>query len=470
MSDMTEDWTERYRPKTLSAVKGNDSSVKKLVSWARSWDKGTPEKRAVVLMGTPGTGKTSSAEALANDMGWDIIEMNASDQRTGNMIRDIAGRGSFFNSLGMDEEYRSSKDGRRKLIVLDEADNLFGNADRGALPAINDLIKTTKQPLILIVNDFYALSKKSSTVKQNTLQITFKKPDKINIVEILREIIKNEGMTADDLALQRIAENANGDIRAAVRDLEALSQGRDVLEVSATDGLHERIVKKDMNDVLRKMFREDDPMGAKRTLSETDVDPETALLWVDENLPYEYREPGDLVRGYEKLSKADVFLGRVRRRQYYGMWSYATDMMTIGVSSSKFSSKTSVEKFRFPLYLMKMSRSKSVRALKSSLCYKLARYLHTSTKRVEMDILDPMRVLAANDPDVRIALIADADLEPEELGFLLDTKGDSDIVREAVRAASERNAERINSKKDSSEETLSKPSSEQRPQSNLFDF
>ncbi|MDR3075344.1 MAG: AAA family ATPase, partial [Candidatus Methanoplasma sp.] len=172
---MTEDWTEKYRPKSLSDVKGNPSAVKELEEWAKSWTVGIPKKRAVILMGAPGIGKTSSAEALANDMGWDIVEMNASDQRTGNSIREVALRASYFNTLGTDEEYKSSKDGGKKLIVLDEADNLFGNADRGALPAINELIKTTRQPVILIVNDFYALSRKSSVVSTDTLQITFRK-------------------------------------------------------------------------------------------------------------------------------------------------------------------------------------------------------------------------------------------------------------------------------------------------------
>ena len=173
---MTDDWTEKYRPKTLSEVVGNPSAMSDLELWAKSWAKGIPEKRAVVLIGSPGIGKTSSAIALANDMKWDIIEMNASDQRTAAAIENVALRASNFNSLGIDEEYKGSNKGRMKLIVLDEADNLFGNADRGALPAINELIKTSKQPVILIVNDFYALSKKSSTVKTDTIQISLRKP------------------------------------------------------------------------------------------------------------------------------------------------------------------------------------------------------------------------------------------------------------------------------------------------------
>lgn len=471
---MTEDWTEKYRPKKLSDVIGNPSSVKELKEWALKWKEGIPEKRAVVLIGAPGTGKTSSACALADEMNWDIIEMNASDQRTEAAIKNVALRGSYSNSLGTAEEYKKSSEGKRKLIVLDEADNLFGNADRGALPAINELIKTTKQPVILIVNDFYALSKKSSTVKADTLQITFRKPIAKSIESALKKIAASEGIAVDGPVLLKIAENSNGDMRAAVRDLEALSHGRDSLDMSSAETLQERVVRKDMYDVLKKMFKNNDPIGSMRTLSAADVDPETALLWIDENLPYEYKEPGDLVRGYEKLSRADIFLGWVSRRQYYGMWSYASEMMTAGVSVARMSGKTtSTDSFRFPLYLVKMSRSKSARALKSSLCYKIACSLHTSTKRVGMDILGPLKEMALNDQGIRVMLVRDVGLEPEELGFLIDSKIDSKIVKETFQTVSGAGMPLTQSCPDPREGPSERPDADRtgkKPQSNLLDF
>ena len=486
---MTDDWTEKYRPKNLSEVIGNPSAVKEMEDWARSWNKGIPDKRAIVLIGSPGIGKTSSAVALANDMHWDIVEMNASDQRTAAAIEGVALRASYFNSLGTDEEYKGSTEGRKKLIVLDEADNLFGNADRGALPAINELIKTTKQPVVLIVNDLYALSKKSSTVKTDTIQISFRKPVARSIANALKKIADSEGVAADSAVLTKIAENSNGDMRAAVRDLEAFSHGRSTIDISSAEGLQERMVRKDMYAVLEKMFRKNDPFGAKAALMDADVDPETAIHWIDENLPYEYTEHGDLVRGYEKLARADVFLGRVSRRQYYGMWSYAGEMMTAGVTVSKMGGKITYERFRFPQYLMKMSRSKSMRALKSSVCYKVACLLHTSTKRVEMDILGPLKEIARNDPGIRVMLVKNAGLEPEELGFLIDAKIDSKIVKDTLLAASQRElpAEPKADLKVTEDATENKPAQEtsqaqsrpekrdtntavKKPQSNLFDF
>ncbi|MDR3205944.1 MAG: replication factor C large subunit [Candidatus Methanoplasma sp.] len=430
---MSEDWTEKYRPRSLTGIVGNPGPSKDLLAWGRSWESGPPEKRAVVLMGPPGVGKTSSAFALANDMGWDVVEMNASDQRTGEAIKNTALRGAFSNGFSDSGEYAKGG-GRRKLIILDEADNLFGNADRGALPVINELIKTTLQPVMLTVNDFYALSRKSSAIKTDTIQITIKKPSSQSVVKALAVIASAEKVSASPEALERIAENAGGDMRAAVRDLESLALGSASVTQEAAGRLSGRESRQDMYGVLDRMFRKDDPMGSRRALMEADTDPETAILWVDENLPYEYTEPGDLVRGYEKLSRADIFLGRVHRRQHYRFWAYAGDMMTAGVSVARFGRSHTRDRLKFPMYLSKMSRSKMVRNMRSSVCLKLAVFLHTSTKRIRLDMLNPIRELASNDPEIRVMLLRDAGLEQEELAFVLGCKIDSKAVKEAVAA------------------------------------
>jgi len=108
-------WAEIFRPKTLKEVADNEKALSQLLDWLRSWDRGTPEKRAALLYGPPGVGKTSAVEAAAGDLGYDLLELNASDIRTGKRIDALVGRvrGQEVTVLG-----------RRRMILFDELEGL----------------------------------------------------------------------------------------------------------------------------------------------------------------------------------------------------------------------------------------------------------------------------------------------------------------------------------------------------------
>ena len=452
------DWTEKYRPHTLDGVIGNPSAVNSLRHWAKQWETGIPKFRAVVLMGSPGIGKTTSALALAEEMGWDVVEMNASDQRTGKDIEQIALRGSQFNTFGEDGSYMPVSEGKRKLIILDEADNFFGNSDRGALSSVNDLIKSTKQPVILIVNDFYELSRKSSAIKNGTLQITFKRSTASSMAKALGKIAEAEGIKVEPAAMENIVANASGDMRAAIRNLQSLALGADTVTEEMSLGLSQRDSRKDMYDLMTAIFRRNDPGAARRVMLDVDAEPKDVEIWVDENLPFEYPDTGDLVRGYEALTRADLYLSRVVRRQYYRFWSYAGDMMSMGVANARMTDRGSRERIRFPMYLSKMSKSKSVRAMKKAVVQKIAVTYHTSTKRAASDMLPYIKAIMANDPEIRVPLAEALGLEPEEMAFLMDAKADSSAIKSMFKEVAERaESRRISSQMAKPSETPKQP-------------
>ena len=77
------------------------------------------------------------------------------------------------------------------------------------------------------------------------------------------------------------------------------------------DGLSPRDTRSDIYDLMKAVFLGGDPAEARRRAMEVDEDPGMVLMWIDENMPTECTDTGDLIRGYEKLSRADIFMSRV---------------------------------------------------------------------------------------------------------------------------------------------------------------
>src|SRR5256712_10078188 len=86
-----EPWAIKYKPRTSKDVAGNKPAIEKLRDWIESWKKGRPSKTAVLLYGPAGVGKTSVTEALARENGWDLVEIKASDKRSGEILSKISG-------------------------------------------------------------------------------------------------------------------------------------------------------------------------------------------------------------------------------------------------------------------------------------------------------------------------------------------------------------------------------------------
>ncbi len=302
------DFLEKYRPSTLSDVIGNRRAVEELKKWAQSWPH---DKKAALLYGRPGTGKTSSAIALANDMGWEAIELNASNQRTQQVINRIAGEASRAESLF----------GGRRLIMLDEVDNLHGTADRGGARAVTELVKRTSQPIILIANDLYGVT---SALRTYCKPIQFYAIREESIKKVLNKILRQENITVDSGFIDEILKNAHGDVRAAINDLQA-NLGQSSPELAPRDRTQS------IFEFLRSVFTDKDMkkgLSLSYTLDET---PEDIIHWIDENLPRAYSGE-QLAKGFAALSRADIYLGRTRRRQSYSMWRYAAELMTCGVN------------------------------------------------------------------------------------------------------------------------------------------
>ncbi len=320
----SEEWTEKYRPKRLSAVVGNEKAIEELRAWADELARPN-SKKAALLHGPAGCGKTSAAYALAAEKGWEVIELNASDQRNEGVIRSIVGPAS--SSMTFSQQTR--------LIILDEADNLHGSEDRGGTKAITEIVKLSSQPIILTANDKY---KVGGGLTRNCRVIPFERIKAGTVFRVLRRIGEEQGLTIENNALIALAKNAQGDLRSAINDLQALAMTAQTRErISAEEivtGGRDR--EEDIFGVLKLIFSTEsrELQEVLTALYNLDKTPEESIPWVYKNFTYDY-DDARFLHGLEYLSRADLFLARVRQRENYKFWRYASSLMAGSMLSAQ---------------------------------------------------------------------------------------------------------------------------------------
>ncbi|KYK32739.1 MAG: hypothetical protein AYK22_07020 [Thermoplasmatales archaeon SG8-52-3] len=424
------DWTEDYRPRSLDEVVGNEKALIELSKWASSWSVGIPKKRAVILSGKPGTGKTSSALALANDFGWIPIELNTSDARNAVKIKNVATSGAINESFSDDGNFISSKKGGRKLIILDEADNLYENissskketsdlSDKGGKKAIIETIKESSQPIILIVNDYYSLTKGTGEILKSLCKhIRFYEPYSSIVFNLLRKISLKEGINIDQNVLKTIADRSKGDIRSAVNDLQSICLDKALVDIKSLNALGYRDREKDIFNALRDVFKTKNIKAIRESLSHLDLDPKLVILWICENLPKEYIDTSDLANGYEALSKADIFLGRTARKQNYALWSYACDLMNGGVATSKTHNYPN-DSYNFPTWLRQRKEFRTKIEVKDMILRKLSNISHCSKSKNKNFMLSYFTHMFRNNSFFAIKMKNKLNLSETEVKYLL---------------------------------------------------
>ncbi|MGI0151083.1 MAG: AAA family ATPase, partial [Thermoplasmata archaeon] len=112
---------------------------------------------------------------------------------------------------------------QRDLESWRQADKPKDRSDRGGLGAIAKLVRTTRQPLVMTVNDPSPLQRNSSVFRQSVARIDFGPVEEGAVREMLRRIAAAEGLRVDLELLETIVRRSRGDVRAALTDLEAIA-------------------------------------------------------------------------------------------------------------------------------------------------------------------------------------------------------------------------------------------------------
>jgi replication factor C large subunit len=398
-------WVEKYRPKKISDVVGNELAKTTFVDWLKKKNR---RKKAVLLYGPAGVGKTALVNAASNQLNFTIIEMNASDTRTEKTINKVGKPATSFVALD-----RFSSESKGNILFLDEVDGVFGQQDRGGIKAIINIVKESLIPVVMAAND--TDQKKLRPLKKVCQLIRFHQLRIPLIITTLQKICAAENIQAEFEALERIAQNSQGDMRSAINDLQSTSEGKKVLTFQDTMLLRFRNKDIGMFETLRGVYSAESVGEAAIVLSRSNVNYDDFLLSISDNLPLRYPESADLAIAYDMVSKADVFRGRVGTENWHLLRYFFNLLAEAATVSPK-----SFKPFDFispPMRIMSLFWTKNKRVKLEKICAKIGLKCHVSQNTAKTDIVPFIKIILEKQKSSDI--VSWLKLEPDEVDYLI---------------------------------------------------
>jgi replication factor C large subunit len=386
---------EKYRAKSLEDIKGQDIVIQEMQTFFKTF----PKKRALIINGPVGTGKTSMVLALAKEHNLELFELNASDLRNRSKLEEVLAPATKQRSLFK----------KGKLILMDEADGITGS-DRGGVPELLALIDKTSFPIIITANDIW--QKKFNLLRKKCQLVSIRELKDETILQIIDSVLEKENKQIKIENKNLIAKKSRGDVRAALNDLQTIMElGEDAYVSSQI----EREKQDSIFNALKKVFQQAPDEKTIRVYDNTKMELNEILLWVEENLPMEYQGSG-LARAHLSLSLADLFKGRIYRQQYWRFLVYQNFFLSAGVASATKLKSQKFNTYKRPSRILKIWLSNQKNAKRKSIVAKYAKYAHMSKKKANKEkhllplILDQIA-------------IQKLDLEEKEQKWLEEKKG-----------------------------------------------
>lgn len=257
-------WTEKYRARKFFDLVGDDKTHREVLRWLKGWDpivfprsgkpkpsytkrpgvdgevEEKPHRKILLLNGPPGLGKTTLAHVCAMQAGYEIMEINASDERSSNVvkgrIRTTVGTESVKTVSTTIKDGMAQKVARPVCVVVDEVDGVVtgsgGSGEGGFIKALIDLIQLDAKnevtqsgetasyprrkkkgddfrllrPLILICNDVYHPSLRPLRQSSFAEVIHLRKPPLEAVVKRMKSIFEKEGVACDNDGVRKLCE------------------------------------------------------------------------------------------------------------------------------------------------------------------------------------------------------------------------------------------------------------------------
>lgn len=292
-------WSDKYRPKNLLEMVGNEEAKESFVKWLGKWIKGT---KPLLLVGPPGIGKTTMANLGAEQFGYDLISMNASDVRNKQKIQEI------LNPILGNRNLLGNP-----MIFVDEVDGIHGRSDFGGVEALIDILKEPTVPIILAANSDSSDKMKSIKKVVTTIKLRPLPPRLMRLY--LEEILRRENTSIKIGSMIKVIVDSRGDIRSILNSAQALAGGYE-------PELDKSNLTANVEESINSFFNAKSPEEAQVILYSLRIDPREKINAFYSSVITSTLPKNTLKEMLEILSEADVLYGKIMRHQEWRILRY----------------------------------------------------------------------------------------------------------------------------------------------------
>jgi replication factor C large subunit len=348
-------WTEKYRPHSFDELVGNPEARSQIIKWLNTWVNG---KRPLLIIGPPGIGKTSFVHILSTEYDYDLIEMNASDSRTRDMLESRIL--PVFNN--------SSLYGKRMLLFLDEVDGIYRRQDTGGIEFLTRILKEPTVPIVLASNSrsqrIKELTKTCRVIEFHSIPLDLSE-------KLLNQILSKEGLDLPSSKKDIILKQSQGDMRSLLN----LAQSADAQYITDKEQRSEI----EIGPAVNAFFAETTLESAKNILTRSDshyVDPRFGLTPEDRRRDILYAFFTSIISSrtldmntkaslLEILSSIDIWVGRIFRNRNWKLLRYIDEMFVNRIYSISRNKGINYSQYSFlwPTVMQVISRSHGLKPL-----------------------------------------------------------------------------------------------------------
>lgn len=298
-------WSEKYRPKTISHMVGNEQGRADAQKWFATWNKKT---KPLLLTGPPGIGKTTIAKILSAEYNYDIIGLNASDARSKSRLKEI------LDPVIANEGLL----GERTIIFLDEVDGIHGRSDYGGGQALLQILKEATVPVVLAANSEDDTKMKSIIKVCRHVRFHPIPPRLLRVY--LNHVLKMEGATMGPGTKIRIVSESKGDVRSMLNLAQSLVTG---FNLPTTP----QFLESSVEEGIEAFFKAKSVEEAAAVLNSMRMDPREKIRAFYSGVVLSSVDSGNLARMLEIISRADMIYGRIMRTQNWRLLRYLNSIL-----------------------------------------------------------------------------------------------------------------------------------------------